>query len=127
MLCSSLPKWIILSMAAWLPPHSCLLAWTDSTSAEPKAAGLSLVSPQTQREATLLLPVLLLLLTHVGVAVFGLTGVLGAAVEEAVGGGFRHSVGEVVHFHVHVAAVGRRRSSSSSSVSQGADRGVCVC
>ena len=36
MLCSSLPKWIILSMAAWLPPHSCLLDWADSTSAEPR-------------------------------------------------------------------------------------------
>lgn len=35
MLWSSLPKWIILSMAAWLPPHSCLLDWADSTSAEP--------------------------------------------------------------------------------------------
>lgn len=36
MLWSSLPKCIILSMAAWLPPHSCLLDWADSTSAEPQ-------------------------------------------------------------------------------------------
>lgn len=34
MLWSSLPKWIILSMAAWLPPHSCLLDCADSTSVE---------------------------------------------------------------------------------------------
>lgn len=53
-----------------------------------------------------------LLLTHVGVTVVRLAGVLRAAVEEAVGGGFRHSVGEVVHFHVHVITVGRRRGSS---------------
>lgn len=39
MLWSSLPKWIILSMAAWLPPHSCLLDWADSTSAEPRPVG----------------------------------------------------------------------------------------
>ena len=30
--CSSLPKWIILSMAAWLPPHSWRLNWLESTS-----------------------------------------------------------------------------------------------
>lgn len=32
MLCSSRPNWIILSMAAWLPPHNCLLDWALSTS-----------------------------------------------------------------------------------------------
>lgn len=30
--CSSLPKWIILSMAAWLPPHNWRLNWLESTS-----------------------------------------------------------------------------------------------
>lgn len=32
MACSSLPKWIILSMAAWLPPHNWRLNWLESTS-----------------------------------------------------------------------------------------------
>lgn len=32
MACSSRPKWIILSMAAWLPPHSWRLNWLESTS-----------------------------------------------------------------------------------------------
>lgn len=31
--CNSLPKWIILSMAAWLPPQSWRLNWLESTSA----------------------------------------------------------------------------------------------
>lgn len=43
------------------------------------------------------------LLTHVGVAVLGLGGVFGTAVEEAVGGRLRDSVGEVVDLHIHVA------------------------
>lgn len=103
MLCSSLPKWIILSMAAWLPPHSCRLFWADSTSAAVGHARErdTLLTPLTDDGVTtsregLETP------THVGLAVLGLSGVFGAAVEETIGGGLRHSVGEVVDFHVHV-------------------------
>lgn len=50
--------------------------------------------------------------THVCVTVVGLGGVFGAAVQEPVGGRFRHSVGEMVDFHLHVATEGRREDKS---------------
>lgn len=40
MACSSLPKHIILSTAAWLPPHSWRLTWVESTSAKRKEGKL---------------------------------------------------------------------------------------
>lgn len=46
--CNSLPKWIILSMAAWLPPHSWRLNWLESTSKET----ISSSSPVTEPRVT---------------------------------------------------------------------------
>lgn len=46
--CNSLPKWIILSMAAWLPPHSWRLNWLESTSKETIASS----SPRTEPRVT---------------------------------------------------------------------------
>lgn len=58
--------------------------------------------------------------THVGVAVVGLGSVFGAAIEETIGGGFRHPVGEVVDFHIDVVTAGRHSDSRSMGCS------VCV-
>lgn len=44
--CNSLPKWIILSIAAWLPPHSWRLNWLESTSAKT----ISSSSPPPERK-----------------------------------------------------------------------------
>lgn len=44
--CNSLPKWIILSMAAWLPPHSWRLNWLESTSKETISSSSPLAEPR---------------------------------------------------------------------------------
>lgn len=44
--CNSLPKWIILSMAAWLPPHSWRLNWLESTSKETISSSSPLTEPR---------------------------------------------------------------------------------
>lgn len=60
-------------------------------------------------------PQTLSLPTHVCVAVIGLSGVFGAAVEETVGGRFCHSVGEVVDLHFHVATEARHEEKEKVS------------
>lgn len=45
-------------------------------------------------------------LTHVCVTVLCLGSVFGGAIEEAIGGGLGHSVGEVVNLHVHISTGG---------------------
>lgn len=44
--CNSLPKWIILSMAAWLPPQSWRLNWLESTSKETISSSSPLAGPR---------------------------------------------------------------------------------